>query len=594
MFDAEGKAELVAEAIVAVNANKKLREGLKVDTLSTMIKGYQAHVRRYDGQILTTVQTSEEGQESIDLAGAAASDMSNRIKVFSESAAALKAYVDEFRQETRPLELAQAHIKTCLVASEKLAALSEGARELRALQISNDGKSEYFMRAGGLIEATDELWAIFSKHEKHPRLASLRQVIEASKATLSVNCRSEFKGAQQLLGRGLEVDRDVMLAAARAVDALGMDMLQEIIDGYCSWAAYNFYLPWVPNDAPPDAPWTCEDFKSALNRVGEFVEGKIPEMQAVFPPDWGMPRQLCRRVLREAQQTLKTRLSDLPQAFVRSNISELVAMVRAGKEFESEVEKLWEQPKRDFISAQSCDIKGSLSATILSFLTGFDSSYAALLQPGGKKGAVPDPDQPQAAVFTLDDLDMEESDKVVEAESPSSPRNEWAPGGHSELGDLTIHDLQPLSIECLILCTVLNGGSTSYGQHETDKDGLNAARVQAEITNKGYKSMLFFLDLPSRDKHNEHFVAWSLEYRLLLLKLCRPDNFPVYKFLGRTVEFKEWRDAQLRLIVAMARAALGQRDKALDTTAPNKNLDAHHGGKALHDNKVSFVLTYVL
>ena len=82
----EGKAQLTEEAVVAVNSNKKLREGLTVSSLSSLIKGYQSHVRRYDTSLLTTLQAGEEGQESVTLAASAANDMLERLKTFSSSA----------------------------------------------------------------------------------------------------------------------------------------------------------------------------------------------------------------------------------------------------------------------------------------------------------------------------------------------------------------------------------------------------------------------------------------------------------------------------------------------------------------------------
>ena len=48
------------------------------------------------------------------------------------------------------------------------------------------------------------------------------------------------------------------------------------------------------------------------------------------------------------------------------------------------------------------------------------------------------------------------------------------------------------------MCTELGGGLTSFGQHESDREGLQTARIQMEITKRGFKGMLYFLDLANR------------------------------------------------------------------------------------------------
>lgn len=68
-----------------------------------------------------------------------------------------------------------------------------------------------------------------------------------------------------------------------------------------------------------------------------------------------------------------------------------------------------------------------------------------------------------------------------------------------------------------------------------------------EVTKRGFKSMLYFLDMPSGavdatgPGKESGCDPWSLEYRLRLLKIAREANYPPYSIYGRKVSFMEWR-----------------------------------------------------
>eukprot|EP00961_Rhodomonas_salina_P072128 968605-Rhodomonas_salina.1 len=138
-----GRMELMEEAIESVNrdtADKKGKLRQILDTsynrpqrLRQLLRTYQAQITRWNGDILSIVKTGAEGQDNLDLAKLAAKDMENRIQTYSAKAGELKTYVDEFRKQTRPLELAQAHVVAGMEVGEKLAALATAVRGLRDL-----------------------------------------------------------------------------------------------------------------------------------------------------------------------------------------------------------------------------------------------------------------------------------------------------------------------------------------------------------------------------------------------------------------------------------------------------------------------------
>jgi len=166
-------------------------------------------------------------------------------------------------------------------------------------------------------------------------------------------------------------------------------------------------------------------------------------------------------------------------------------------------------------------------------------------------------------------------------------------------------DLGWLSIECLLLCTDLCGGLTSFGQEEMDKGGLRTLLVHAQVTSKGKKTAMFLLDVDSQEREREkervakqagHMglapmsaaasASWvteravkgrgsggggwreggksgadaapfSLQYRMRLLKLHRPTTWKFILWEGCEVTFDIWRSCQLRLILLLCHMALG-------------------------------------
>jgi hypothetical protein len=235
----EGRKLLAREAILAINENTKLRSGLTSSSLRQLLARYSSHVQRYDGQILSTVQTSEEGQESLDLAFRAATDMAQRLKAFSDNAAQLKEYVDDLQKDTRPYELAQKHLEESMTVIEKLALLSERTNSLRQLRLTPETKSEYYRRSAELLSGIQEHWPSFEAQKTHHRLAPMCRSIEAAKASLGINCRAELKAAQHLVLRAAPGEplpfelTDTLDAAAAAMEALGTSFCDEVVDGFC-------------------------------------------------------------------------------------------------------------------------------------------------------------------------------------------------------------------------------------------------------------------------------------------------------------------------------------------------------------------------
>jgi hypothetical protein len=143
--------------------------------------------------------------------------------------------------------------------------------------------------------------------------------------------------------------------------------------------------------------------------------------------------------------------------------------------------------------------------------------------------------------------------------------------GSATVGDLERRDVEILSVECVVMCTELGAGLTSYGQVETDRDALQCCRIEAELTKRGYKSMLYFLDMPSSGAARElgpgketGCEPWSLEYRLRLLGVARESNYPTYNIYGRKVPFLEWRRAQIRLVLSLVEDCLGSEKRKAD------------------------------
>ena len=155
----------------------------------------------------------------------------------------------------------------------------------------------------------------------------------------------------------------------------------------------------------------------------------------------------------------------------------------------------------------------------------------------------------------------------MEAEEPTKGRKEAG----TRVGDLERGDVEILSMECVLMCTELGAGLTSYGQAESDREGLQTCRIQADLTKRGFKSMLYFLDMPSSSAADELGPAretgcepWSLEYRLCLLGVAREANYPTYDIYGRKIPFSEWRRAQIRLVLSLVESCLGGEKRKID------------------------------
>jgi hypothetical protein len=161
----------------------------------------------------------------------------------------------------------------------------------------------------------------------HPKLLRLSAALDEHTDLVSKQCISVFKAAQQKGSTAADEDHSrLLLEAGRAADAIGTSVVKQVTDAYCEAAIYNLFLPWTCVDAAPDAPWSCSQFTDVLEKAAKYVSGKDDELAAVFPFHWGMHRQLTRRVLAEARQTLRARLSDMSTAHVRAQVQELKRM----------------------------------------------------------------------------------------------------------------------------------------------------------------------------------------------------------------------------------------------------------------------------
>jgi hypothetical protein len=164
----------------------------------------------------------------------------------------------------------------------------------------------------------------------------------------------------------------------------------------------------------------------------------------------------------------------------------------------------------------------------------------------------------------------------------ASPRAEHPPQG-------LLHDT---SRPARTRSTDLAGGQTSFGQDAGDAAALRAALGRFEVSRRAHKAMLQNLDAPSRISPEAGLVSdapaagheraalvpsCSLRYRLALLRVLREHPPPPppppsgaggappppraaalapFSLLGRAVGFREWRAAELRLVVAAATVAL--------------------------------------
>lgn len=262
----DGREALLREAAAAINANNKLRErlrlsdGTRAQELGDLLRQYQAHIGRYEGNILATVQGGAKGKERLDIAKYAASDMTDRLRHFSSSAALLAASVEKLRRLTRPLELAEAHIMASMGKLECLAVLVEHVRQLRDIALEPTDRALYFESAADLVEKCEKHWSqlISSRSEPpaavgapqspsakrciattpaqeakaeaafaaHPRLASVRKAMLDGREAVAHNCRAEFKTAQQLVSSGtghLSTQPRQQAAAVVAPEVSGQD-----------------------------------------------------------------------------------------------------------------------------------------------------------------------------------------------------------------------------------------------------------------------------------------------------------------------------------------------------------------------------------
>ena len=161
----------------------------------------------------------------------------------------------------------------------------------------------------------------------HPKLLRLSAALDEHTDLVSKQCISVFKTAHQKGSTVADEDHSrMLLEAGRAADAIGTSVVKEVTDAYCEAAIYNLFLPWTSVDAAPDAAWSCAQFTGVLEKAATYVSSKDDELAAFFPFHWGMHRQLTRRVLAEARQTLRARLSDMSTAHVRTQVEELKKM----------------------------------------------------------------------------------------------------------------------------------------------------------------------------------------------------------------------------------------------------------------------------
>jgi len=611
----DGRAGLQREAVALINANTKLREtlaaseGTRAKELQHLLKQYQSQIARYEGNMLSTVQAGAEGQERLDLAGHAASDMANRLKQFSASATQLATSVEELRSLTRPLELAESHIGASMGKLEHLAVLVENVRLLRDLALTASERAQYYDSAVVLVGKCHTHWSqlisctsiVAPAHTKsskpippdanrkeeeervkkqkaeeqfaaHPRLFNVRKTMLHSVEAVSANCRTEFKTSQHIvscaarelvqrlivqeastatpapaaaipsadsngadtaaaskltivdavermdLGEDLRplpvVALDIegtaaVRAAARAVEALGPALLQEIVMGFVRSASNYFCVQWTSNDANPDAVWMCSQFEEALCAIEALVESRVAEMAAVFPASWGVPRVLLLAVLKEARQSLNTRLAQLMPGMPRyqANVAELYKMQLIAKEFESVCNGRfapplvavcaedapvsttgkggvaeWKEAEHRGLSAEDMKVKGVLSSA-------FDFMAVSATVDGAN--GVQNEDM-HTAVFALDDLEDIVSVGVVAVGVDGEMEEQGGQGagfgvgrewGERDQGDaagdvgivlslerwgagfsLRQTDLGLLSLECLLLSTELSAGLTSFGQ----------------------------------------------------------------------------------------------------------------------------------
>ncbi|EKX34783.1 hypothetical protein GUITHDRAFT_119094 [Guillardia theta CCMP2712] len=267
----QGKRELAKEAIAAINGDAKLRErlggaeGRRAMELKKMIEHYQTLIGRHNGNIIATIQTGAEGQERLDLAGLATEDMMKRLKDFSSNAGRLRNSVEELRKATRPLELAEASITGGIGCIEALSTLVSSVRKMQELHIASSSKAEYYKQINDCVITCKEAWSKLQVAGKHPKLAAVKKAMKECFATVSVSCRSEFKAAQQ---------------------AASKEHGQQVL-------AFT------------------------------FVVTKESEVDLLFPHDWGVARQLLRKILREAEQTLLLKLSEFEGLRLKMNYYEL-------------------------------------------------------------------------------------------------------------------------------------------------------------------------------------------------------------------------------------------------------------------------------
>jgi len=105
MFDTgtpEGRAALAQEAVAEINDDVQLKKALKAAgdgpggavarraAVQRLLDHCQTEAAQHEEDILATVQGGEEGQESLDLALGAATDMTDRLKTFSDRAVELR------------------------------------------------------------------------------------------------------------------------------------------------------------------------------------------------------------------------------------------------------------------------------------------------------------------------------------------------------------------------------------------------------------------------------------------------------------------------------------------------------------------------
>eukprot|EP00960_Hanusia_phi_P029078 747761-Hanusia_phi.AAC.1 len=136
--------------------------------------------------------------------------MVKRLKDFSSNAARLRGYVEELRKATRPLELVEGNIVRGIGCVEALSALVLNVRRLQDQHIATSSKAEYYRQTRDCVAACKEAWSKLQVAGKHPKLVVVRKGMKDAFATIAVNCRSEFKAAQQAVAKehGQHVDKE--------------------------------------------------------------------------------------------------------------------------------------------------------------------------------------------------------------------------------------------------------------------------------------------------------------------------------------------------------------------------------------------------